>query len=296
MSLFQSVLLPLDGSETAARGVGCAAWLAARLGARLHILSATAAERPAREALARLKVPEAHWPLVTLHQAPAFPVDAILAAIARYDVSLVIMTATGEGAEARTEAEVDPERIVGRIARTVLERSSAPVLLLPPAYREALPWTRILVPLSGEIEADDALALAVRVADALDLDVHVAHVAGADPGTDGLGARARYADALHHEYPRQLEELVRRALPNCCPAEYRRISSLALCYGDAAAELLQLIEDRRVSLLVVGWRGRFMTGRARVLKQLAQVVTQPILLVRAGPPRPFRLKVGDDVE
>lgn len=296
MSLFQSILLPLDGSATAARGVGCAAWLAARLGARLHILSATPAERPAREALARLKVPEAHWPLVTLHQAPAFPVDAILAAIARYDVSLVVLTATGEAAEARTAAEVDPERIVGRIARTVIERSPAPVLLLPPAYREALPWTRILVPLSGEIEADDALALAVRVADALDLDVHVAHVAGADPGRDGFGARARYADALHHEYPRQLEELVRRALPHCGPAECRRISGLALCYGDAAAELLQLIEDRRVSLLIVGWRGRFMTGRARVLKQLAQAVAQPILLVRPGPPRPFRLKVGDDVE
>jgi alpha,alpha-trehalose phosphorylase len=53
----------------AARALGCAVWLAARLGARLHILSATPQERPAREELTRLKVPGAHWPLITLHQA-----------------------------------------------------------------------------------------------------------------------------------------------------------------------------------------------------------------------------------
>jgi nucleotide-binding universal stress UspA family protein len=298
MSLFRSILVPLDGSRIAARSLGCAVWLATRLGARLHILSATPHERPAREALTLLQVPEAHWPLITLHQAPAYPEEAILEAVARYDVSLVILTATGEGAEvpALPPRDADADLVVGHVTRAVIERSPSPVLLLPPAYREALPWERVLVPVSGEPEADDALALGVHLADALDLEVHVAHVADADTGDEGLAARARYADALHHEYPRQLEELVTRALPQCSPSECRRVTDLALCHGDVAAELLELIERRRISLLVVGWRGRFMIGRARVVKHLVQVITQPILLVKPEPRMPFRLKVGEDIE
>jgi nucleotide-binding universal stress UspA family protein len=296
MSLFRSILVPLDGSRIAGQALGCAVWLAARLGARLHILSATPHERPARDELTRLKVPEAHWPIVTLHQAPAYPEEAILTAVARYDASLVVLAASGRGAEAAAPAERDPDRIIGHVTRAVIERSPSPVLLLPPAYREALPWERVLVPVSGEVEADDALARAVRLANALDLEVHVAHVADAEPGNQGLAARARYADALHHEYPQQLEDLVGRALPQCSRDECRRVVDLALCHGDVAAELLDLIARKRVSLLVVGWRGRFMTGRARVLKRLLQVISQPVLLQKPATRMPFRLKVGENIE
>jgi nucleotide-binding universal stress UspA family protein len=176
----------------------------------------------------------------------------------------------------------------------IIERSSAPVLLLPPHYREVLPWQRALVPVSGEIEAGEALALAVRLANALALEVHVAHVADTDD--ESLAARARYADALHHEFPRQLEELVRRALTHCAPEECRPIAEIALCHGDVAAELRLLIERRRVSVLVVGWHGRFTEGRARVLKRRLQAITIPVLLVKPPARRPFRLKVGEALE
>jgi nucleotide-binding universal stress UspA family protein len=296
MSVLPSILVPLDGSRTAAQSLGLATWLATRLGARLHILSATPAERPAREELARLKVPEEHWRLVTLHQAPAFPEPAILAAVARHDARLVVMTARGEAAE--EPPAVAPERspIVGHVARGVIERCPVPVLLLPPAYRESLPWRRILVPVSGEVEGDEAVALAVRLAVALDLEVHVAHVAGPETGDEGLAARARYADAVHHEYPHQLEEFVRRALPRCAPEECRRVTDVALCHGDIGAELLALIESKAVSLLVVGWHGRFMAGHARVLKYLIERITQPVLLVKPAPRAPFRLRVGEEIE
>lgn len=285
--------MPLDGSRIAAQALGCAVWLAARLGARLHILSATLQERPAREELTRLQVPDAHWPMITLHQAHTYPEEAILAALARYDVSLVVLTATGETAET---SEPGPDRIVGHVTRAVIERSRSPVLLLPPSYREALPWERALVPLSGQVEADEALALAVRLANVLDLEVHVAHVADADTGDESLEARTRYADALHHEYSQQLAELVARALPHCTPDECARITDVALCHGDVAAELLDLMARKGVSLLVVGWRGRFMAGRARVLKQLVRAMTQPVLLVKAERRTGFRLKVGEEIE
>jgi nucleotide-binding universal stress UspA family protein len=295
MNLFSSILAPLDGSVTAAKSLGCATWLGSRLDARLHILSATEQTLPARAELARLHVPEEYWPLIELHQAPAYPVEAILAAVARHDVRLVVMTARGQAVEVPAE-QFDPLKIVGHVTRSVIEQSPVPVLLLPPAYGERLPWERALVPVSGEPAADDALALAVRLANALGIEVHVAHVADAEAGEEGLAAAARYADQVHHEYPARLDELVSRALPQCAPEECCCIADIALCRGDVTAELLGLIETKQISLLVIGWHGRFMTGHARVLKHLIQVVTCPVLLVKPVPRAPFKLKVGEGIE
>jgi nucleotide-binding universal stress UspA family protein len=206
------------------------------------------------------------------------------------------MTACGQAAERPATEDPDPRKIVGHVTQAVIERSPVPVLVLPPAYVEALPWERALVPMSGEAEADEALDLAVRLANALEIRVHVAHVADSEAGEAGLAAAARYADAPHHEYPHRLEELVRRALPRRTPEECRCIEAVALCRGDVAAELLGLIGRERVSLLVVGWHGRFMAGHARVLKDLIQVITCPILLVKPAARMPFRLKVGEEIE
>jgi nucleotide-binding universal stress UspA family protein len=296
MSLFASVLVPLDGSRTAARGFGCAAWLAARLNARLHIVSATPREVPAREELEHLGIPEEHWPRIVLHRPMAQPEGAILSALSRHQIGLVVMTARGKAGEAPAPAETDPGKIVGHVTRAVIERSGVPVLLIPPNYREALPWESVLVPVSGEAEADEALGLALRLAGALDLEVQVAHVTDDEGRDDALAARARYADALHYEYPGQLEGLVERALAQCGPEARGRIRDVALCRGDVARELQKLIEERRVSLLAVGWHGRFMTGRARVLKQLIQTIASPVLLVRPEPRMLFRLKVGEEMD
>ncbi len=295
MKLFPSILVPLDGSRIAARSIGCATWLASRLDARLHILSATLRELPAREELMRLQVPERHWPLIVLHQVPEVPADAILAAVARHEARLIVMTACGHTAETPEPGDQEALHSVGSVARAIIERSSVPVLLLPANYREALPWERVLVPVSGEVEFDEALALAVHLANALDLQVHVAHVADSQAGEESLSMRARYADSLHHEYAHQLEELVSRALPQCPPEECRRVADLALCRGDVAGELLKLIERKRISMLVVGWHGRFMTGHARVLRHLIRAITIPVLLVRTEARMPLRLKVGEEM-
>jgi nucleotide-binding universal stress UspA family protein len=71
---------------------------------------------------------------------------------------------------------------------------------------------------------------------------------------------------------------------------------VALCHGDVAAELLDLMARKRISLLVVGWRGRFMSGHAPVLKQLVRAMTQPVLLVKPERRMGFRLKVGEEIE
>lgn len=295
MSLFSTILVPLDGSRMAARALGCATWLAERLEARLHILSATSRELPAREELERLQVPERYWPLVTLEQALAYPDAAILSAVKDHGVELVVMSALGAAAEGITSEDEQTPKSVGHVTRAVVERCAVPVLLLPPGYREALPWKRAVVPVSGGVEADEALALSVRLANALSLYIHVAHVTDSAPGDDDLAARARYADSLHHEYSSQLEELVRRALPQYTPEECRPIESIALSRGDIGGELRALIEREEASVVAVGWHGNFMSGHAEVLKHLIRVITSPVLLVKSASPPPFRLKVGEEL-
>jgi nucleotide-binding universal stress UspA family protein len=296
MSQFNSLLVPLDGSRAAAASLGCAAWLASRLDARLHILSATENPLPAREELARLHVPKSYWPLIILHQASKYPEEAILAAAEEYEVDLIAMRASGwSGEKARTLAP-DAFEAVGHVTRAVMEQSTAPVLLLPVSYHEDLPWRHALVPVSGEPETDDALMLAVSLANALNLDVHVAHVMDHETRERGLAAAARYADALHHEYPQQLDELVRRNLPQPTTEECCCITDVSLVRGEIASELLKLIREKAISLIVVGWHGRFMAGHAEVLKELLPVVTRPMLLVKPIPRPIFRLKVGEEIE
>ncbi|HEX5420224.1 MAG TPA: universal stress protein [Gammaproteobacteria bacterium] len=293
MKPFASLLVPLDGSRAAAESLGCAAWLAEQLTAELHVINATRDELPPREALERLKVPEEVRPRVILHQAAEYPEKAVVEAIEQHEAELVVMTARGAAVESG-ESRPQPPNLLGHVARSVAERSSVPVLLIPPRYRERLPWTSILVPISGEFEADEALALAVRLANALGLRVLVAHVVGAED--EGLAATVRYADAPHHEYPNRLEELVSRLLPECTPEECACIEDVLLCRGDPGELLFKLAGERQVSVLVMGWHARFARGHSNVVKQVLTALDCPVLLVKAAPPAPFKLSVGEEIE
>ena len=288
MSAFDPILVPLDGSATAAVSLGCAGWLAERLPAALHVVSAGYPTIPAREELRRLRVPEDLWSSVLLHQSEHFPEHAVLDAAQRCGARLIVMTARGESAE---EGEHNPSPL-GHVTTSIIESADVPVLVLPPAYQERLPWTTALVPISGEARADEALAVAVGLGNELGLELTVAHVMGAGDKDMGLVAEMRYADAAHHEYAGRLDELVERALSHCDRREARCIRNVTLRRGDVATVLLEVIEERKSSVVVIGWHARFSEGRARILKALLHGVRCPLLLVKAMPPRPFELKVG----
>lgn len=290
MKILSEIGLPLDGSATARRGLGCAVWIASRLEGRVHVLH-IGAPLDAHTAVEKLGVPEKFRSLVAFHQATGDPAREILEAERRLGIDLIVMSARGAAGET---AIPDPLKIVGHVAREVVEKSEAPVLLLPLGYREALPWHTAVVPLSGEIGTDESLTLALRLALPLDLRVSVVHVAATDEQPAAIGA-TRYSDQTHHEYPHRLNEFVSRACPMCSAAERERIEDFCLCHGDIARELLGLLENKRASLVVVGWHGRFVGDHAQVLKALVQKANCPILLVKAPPRQPFRLKVGEGV-
>jgi nucleotide-binding universal stress UspA family protein len=289
MSPFSAILVPLDGSHMALRSLGCTTWLASRLSARLHILN-VGEPLPEGEALQRLGVPEKYRSRVELHQVPGEAGEGILAIAERQGIDLIVMTAHGESAD--TSAP-DPLKVIGHVTRQVIEEAHVPVLLLPPAYEESLPWRSLLVPISGEAATDAALTLALRLAQALDLAVTIAHVAdGVGSGGGGEAGTGHY-DEAHHEYPQMLNEFVARACALCSAEERRRISGFHLCQGDVAQELVHLIDKARVSLVVVGWRGQFMSGHAQVLKTLICQARCAVLLVKPRLQEVFRLKVGE---
>jgi nucleotide-binding universal stress UspA family protein len=289
MSLFSAILVPLDGSPMALRSLGCTTWLASRLGAQVHILN-VGEPLSESEALARLGIPEKYRSLLDLHQVQGEAGKEILAAIERYGIDLIVMTARGESAGTGAP---DVLKVVGRVTREVIEDTRVPVLLLPPTYEESLPWRSVLVPISGEAATDAALTLALRLAHTLGLAVTIAHVADSDRVGGGGETGAGLYDEAHHEYAQMLNEFVARAGPLCSAEERRHITDFHLCRGEVAQELSYLIEHERVNLLVVGWHGQFMTGYAQVLKMLIWQTRCAVLLVKPQPHDVFRLKVGE---
>ncbi len=287
MPEFDSILLPLDGSSQSAKPVGCAVWLADRLGATLHVLHSAPRPLATGDALEQLGAGVAQHARTVLHQTQVEPVRAVLDATERHRVKLVVMSARGGSAS----AGVEPERRLGRVATALIEDSAVPVLLIPRSYKEALPWQSMMVAASGEAAADQALTTAVRLSAALQMRVAVVYVAERE--TRAAGAVSRYADAPQHEYPRRLDELVGRATFGSTPEECRCIETVRVRHGDPAAELLAELASTSASLLALGWHGAFGASRAPVLKRLLERAECPLLVVRELSRARVRLKIGD---
>jgi nucleotide-binding universal stress UspA family protein len=286
LSIISAILVPLDGSEIAGRSLDCAGWLAARLGASLHVLY-SGEPFPADQALDRLGVPAEYRSSIVLHQTTGEPTADVLAAIEQYRIALIVMSGRGESAAGTADSPFEP---FGHVARGVIERSPVPVLVLPRTYEKTVPWRSGLVPVSGEVETDQSLMLALQLANALDFQVTVAHVV---PDDRAAQSTLPCTDAAHHDCPEIMDELVARACPLCGPTERRRISDFRVYRGDVVRGLLELIEQKHMDVVIIGWHGFLDAGHAQVLKTLLQRLRCPMLLVKRRPKEPFRLKVGD---
>ena len=291
MSRFTSLLLPLDGSPAAAKGAGCALWLAEALGATLHVLHAAAHSLPETETLERLHVNTAQRAPCVLHQVAETAEAAVLDAITNYGVDLVIMSARGESAWAGHK----PAQSLGAVAQAVIEQCPIPVLLLPVHYREVLPWTSILAAASGGIAADEALEVAVQLASVLQLKVRVVHVENGPCAPDSMPLGA-YADSVHHEYPHRMNDMVERGLAGCTSEECGYVDQILLRRGDPATELLDQISRDATSMLALGWHGAFGPGHALVFQRLLEQAECALLLVRRPEGSTARLKIGNEVD
>ncbi|MDQ9172200.1 universal stress protein [Oxalobacteraceae bacterium R-40] len=290
MKRFTSILLPLDGSPEAAKGAGCALWLAEALGATLHVLHAAKQPLPGNEALARLHVVGAKRPDVVVHQLLGKAEDAVLSAITTYEINLVVMSARGESASVGLKQSC----LLGTVAHAIIERSPVPVILLPIRYHEEIPWTSMLAAASGDMAADHALETAVRLAASLRLKLTVLHVENG-PGAANSPLKT-YADSPHYEYPSRMDEMVKRGLSGCTPEECSCIEQVLLRRGDPASVLLEQAALHASAVLALGWHGVLEAGRALVFKRLLEEAKCPLLLVRKDERSSARLKVGKEID
>ena len=53
-----------------------------------------------------------------------------------------------------------------------------------------------------------------------------------------------------------LSEFIDKACLFCSAEEKRRIEDFSLCQGDVTTEILNLAEQKQISLLVVAWHGQ----------------------------------------
>ena len=294
MKSFNSILLPFDRSDVSIQAIDCAAWLTSTLDATLHVLSVLDEPLPEKDVLSRLGFARELQPRVTLHQTVGDPGLEILNAVKRYAIDLIVIAARGQSLGVLSKAEnTGGPKLVGHVTRAVIEGSPVPALLLPPQYQGGEPWNRALVPLSGEPRPDEALTVAIRLANALDLKLAIVHVA--EPKS-GESVTQCYYDAAHHEYPQMLEHFIARACPLCSAEDRRCIEGFSIHQGDIKEEMLKAMEECDINLLVVGWHGAFVGGRAQILKGLIEVLTCPLLLVKAGAEPHFKLKVGPDLD
>jgi nucleotide-binding universal stress UspA family protein len=169
--MLHRILVPLDGTDFAEAALPYAEALARRTGATLHLVRASLvrhqpldnteesrivareraylAEQAKRLGAGQIKA------LVTLQQSD--PPDAIVGQARQWGADLIIMATRERGLIGRA--------VFGSVTARVLDDTPAPVLLVQPD--EATPFTgpqRVILPLDGSAQAEEALPIAQRLA------------------------------------------------------------------------------------------------------------------------------------
>jgi nucleotide-binding universal stress UspA family protein len=193
------------------------------------------------------------------------------------EADLVIMGSHGRGALGRF--------LMGSVAEWVAEHSPTPTIIVRGGQQPAtaLPLTRIVVPLDGSPGAEEALPMAISLAETLGLPLHLVRVVDVDPVRASVVAGGTAARA----HLRSSEKAI------CAARDYltdvvqtlRNRNLVATCeprIGPVVGELLAAIRPGDVVVVATPSRGkleRWWLGS--VSKELIHRAAGPVMLVRA---------------
>jgi nucleotide-binding universal stress UspA family protein len=295
--MFDLILVPLDGSEAAEAALAVAELIPSTrvrfltVESDLSDLTAICATEPDCQAyLERVAEPLRRQgreveTVVTFGD----PTREIVTSAAAAD--LIVMGSHGRGAVGRLA--------LGSIADHVARHAPAPTLIVRGGRRPAtaIPLTRIIVPLDGSALAEQALPVAIALADTMGLPVHLVRVVDFDPvrGTVEAGvvvakAYAKSQAAIIRLAETYLAEQVQR-LRNKDVATTSELRT-----GTPASELLDAIHEGDLVVLTTRERGsiqRWFLGS--VAAELVRRAAGPVLLVRATAQEPLRERLDDMV-
>lgn len=268
--MFKHLLVPLDGSSLAEAALPAARYLAHTLHARvtlLHVIEHSAPDEVHGEPHITESTEAERYLAGVAHSFPAgVPVahhvhsneerdvaQAIVDHAGELAVDLVVMCTHGQGG-LRTW-------LFGSIAQQVIALGTTPVLLVNPATTEspaAFACRRLIVPLDGNVEHEQGLAIAVGLAQACGAEVHLLMVV---PTLNTLarerlatarllpGAAAALLDLTEQDATLYLRRHVEQlAIQGTAAATVRR--------GDPAQVIVRYARQAQADLIVLGTHGK----------------------------------------
>ncbi|MBE0429673.1 MAG: universal stress protein [Thermoleophilia bacterium] len=276
MNRKNGIVIPLDGSETAATATGAAQAMALALDAVLHIVHVTDdLPLPEEELTGQLCAGDSKLRDYVLHQLPGDVVDTIVDFSNRQNIRMIVMSSHGK--------TFDEVALMGHVSMEIIQRAPIPVMVIRPDMKK-LPdagWRprKILVPLNGSPEAAAAMDQALQLADALGCSIDVVHIAmlGEQPPQEaGSMTSPRYLDYAYYEWSAWAGEFMARF------AKQQPSAKLHLYHrqGSPAEETLKLAAESSDDLLLLPWHGLLQKDHARTLRELLRRTEVPVILIK----------------
>jgi nucleotide-binding universal stress UspA family protein len=282
--MFETILVPTDGSDCAQSGVEYAEDLARRYDARVHALcvadSRTLDSGPRYDQLKSERAEVAARACDELSESgvsteravrTGVPHRAILDYASERDIDLVVM-----GTHGRTGVE---RYLLGSVTEKVVRLSDVPVLTVRAGDDQEVtyPYTDVLVPTDGSEGAEAAIDPAVDIARAYGARVHALSVIDTMAmGVDGpsgaiLGALEESAQSAVD----RVEERASRASVSAVETATR--------HGNPYRGIRSYVQDNDVDLVVMGTRGRSGVERyllGSVAEKTVRTSPVPVMTVR----------------
>jgi len=235
--------------------------LAQAVGGTLHLVHVAPAEPvPLEQLVGALRLRPGELAGSVVDELTGEPAERILALTDFLERPLVVLA-----------SEAAPDALgLGPVAGAVLERGSAPVVLVKPERLEA-PWSlaHVLVPHDGDVAAAAALAPAIELAELAGAQLTVLHVARPEALASTLPA---YEDQPQHDWPawarRFLERLAVGAAIALQPTTQR-----ALARGEPGPEVVRYAARHEVDL--VG-----LAGAGQAFREVARRCSCPVMALR----------------
>lgn len=299
--MYKHILVPIDGSTMAEAAVPAAAFLAARLNARVtlmhvleknapgevhgerHLQNAADAERYLKELAARSFPPNLSVDIHVHTTEVENVAQSIVAHADELDHDLVVMCSHGKGAAQHL--------FLGSIAQSVIALDSRPVLITHPRDEGAalgFSCRHILVPLDDDPDHLHALPVSKELARACEATLHLVNVVPDLATLSGdiavaskmlPGTTSRLLELSTQDAERYFEALEKGLLKEGFAA------SAHVLRGDPATVIVEAAQQTAIDLVVIATHGK--TGMdalwaGSVAHKICSQSRVPLLLLRVG--------------
>lgn len=267
--MYEKILVPTDGSDSAVAAAEGAVRLAYRFDATIHVLhvldlGGLPRELEEDDQFSKVLRDRADEMVATVEElASDAEVETVGSVVERKEpvsesivdyaieqsIDCIVMGTHGRSGLTRVA--------LGSVAERTLRNSPVPVLTVPEATPFELPFEDILIPTDGSEGSRAAADQAVELATDMDATVHVIHSLDTTAVSYTHGGTA-VLDALAESGQRAVDDVVERAEANDLDSVETSIRS-----GRPSRSILDYASDKDIDCIVMGTHGR--TGLGRIL-------------------------------